>query len=265
MKKLILICLCLSVLPLSLLAAPESKLWPYWSTYDAHSSKQLNHEAWQRFLTKYIVVSGENNLIRYESVTAQDKQQLTEYIQLLESTNPHELNRNEQMAYWINLYNAVTVNLIIDNYPVESITKLGGVFAFGPWDKELITINKKKLTLNDVEHRILRPIWKDKRIHYAVNCASIGCPNLLDEAFDSKRLTTQLDKAAKQFINSKKGVTISKDGSVTFSKIYHWYAVDFGNYDTLIKHLDTYHVDNISSALKSQKPEYKYNWDLNTQ
>ncbi|MCV5656507.1 DUF547 domain-containing protein, partial [Escherichia coli] len=83
-----------------------------------------------------------------------------------------------------------------------SITKLGGLFSFGPWDQDVIIINGKSLTLNDIEHRILRPIWQDPRTHYAVNCASLGCPNLQTQAFTAENTQALLESAAKTFINS---------------------------------------------------------------
>lgn len=103
------------------------------------------------------------------------KQQLKRYIQQMASLDPRDYKKQEQFAYWVNLYNALTVQLVLDNYPTSSIKKLGkGFFSFGPWDDDIIRVAGKKLTLNDIEHRILRPIWRDKRIHYVVNCASLG-------------------------------------------------------------------------------------------
>lgn len=129
---------------------------------------------------------GENALFRYAEVTKEDKTLLNDYLDQLSKLDPREFNRQEQYAYWVNLYNALTVKLILDNYPVASITKLGGLFSFGPWDEKVFTVAGQTLTLNDIEHRILRPIWKDPRTHYAVNCASLGCPNLQSQAFTAQ-------------------------------------------------------------------------------
>ena len=99
-----------------------------------------------------------------------------------------DYNKKEQLAYWINLYNSLTIKVVLEHYPVKSIKeiKLSGIFKPGPWKKELVIIEGKKLSLDNIEHDILRPIWKDNRVHYAVNCASIGCPNLQNSAFTAK-------------------------------------------------------------------------------
>ena len=157
---------------LPLFAAPKADLLPYWQDQVATDQRDISHQQWQKLLDKYLVVQPQQTLFRYGAVTTEDKQQLSAYINQLSHLDPRKYNRNVQFAYWVNLYNALTVQLIIDHYPVTSITKLGGFFSFGPWDQPVVTINNKSLSLNDIEHRILRPIWRDPRIHYAVNCAS---------------------------------------------------------------------------------------------
>ena len=137
-----------------------------------------------RFLAQHLR-TGEDGIARigYGAVSDEDRKSLDAYIAALAGHpgSRRALNRAEQQAYWINLYNALTVQVILDHYPVESIRDIDispGLFADGPWGKKLVTIEGEAVSLDDIEHRILRPIWKDPRIHYAVNCASIGCPNL---------------------------------------------------------------------------------------
>lgn len=112
------------------------------------------------------------NRFRYKAVSDTDHQKLKDYLDYLSRLTPVEYPREIQKAYWINLYNALTVDLILQHYPVESITDIGSWYHFGPWDDEVVTASGQPLTLNDIEHRILRPLWEDNRIHYAVNCAS---------------------------------------------------------------------------------------------
>jgi hypothetical protein len=149
--------------------------------------------------------------------------------------------------------------LILDEYPVKSITKLGGLFSFGPWGDEVITITGQTLTLNDIEHRILRPIWNDPRTHYAVNCASLGCPNLQTQAFTADNTEALLESAANAFVNSSKGASISGN-TITLSSIYEWFEADFMQDDGALEHMAKYRPDLASF---DGKIKYDYDWDLN--
>ncbi len=151
--------LLLSLFSFNSFSAPKSELWSYWNVSNENSTQVIDHSAWQNILDHNLVTEGENHLFRYASISDKDKQTLNQYLQSLAKLDPRQLNRQEQFAYWVNLYNALTVKLIIDNYPIESITKLGGLFSFGPWNEKVRSINTVPLTLNDIEHRILRPIW----------------------------------------------------------------------------------------------------------
>lgn len=251
--------LSFSLLTFSALGAPKPDLWPYWQQSSPNNSQVISHQLWQQVITGNLMVNGSDTLFNYKHISAQDQQRLHRYIQQQLSLDPLSYNSNEQLAYWINLYNALTVNLVIDNYPVESITDIGGWFRFGPWDQEIAIINGKHLTLNDIEHRILRPIWKDARIHYAVNCASLGCPNLQSDVYTGAKVKAQLEGAAKAFIQSQKGVKLEGE-TLMLSSIYDWYREDFGSKQQLLKHLSRYRP-----ALKNFQGEidYQYNWDLN--
>ncbi|MBV1839987.1 DUF547 domain-containing protein [Photobacterium ganghwense] len=254
----LLIALALLLLSNGSMAAPKADLWPYWQASQPTSSTAIDHSRWQQLLDKYLVVSPQQTLFRYRQVNDTDRYELGHYLRDLAGQDPRRLNRNEQFAYWVNLYNAMTVKLILDNYPVSSITKLGGLFSFGPWDETLITIAGQKLTLNDIEHRILRPIWRDPRIHYVVNCASQGCPDLQPQAFTAANHDALLEQSAKRFINSRKGVAVEQD-KVRLSSIYDWYASDFGNLSQLQAHLNQYR----QQPVQLNHVRYDYNWALN--
>ena len=173
------------VLSQSALAAPAAILWDKWTTHDSASVQTVDHAAWDAFLVSN-VQRGANgiNRIAYASVSGADKAALADYIASLEAVAVSELNRAEQLAYWINMYNALTAKVVLDHYPVGSIREIKPwLLAWGPWGMKLVRVDGEQLTLNDIEHRILRPIWRDARIHYAVNCASLGCPNLQARAF----------------------------------------------------------------------------------
>ncbi len=257
MKKLVILSLSLFALPLY--AAPEAKLWNYWQQSNENNNTEISHQAWQEILTHYVSNQGDNNLFAYQAVTTQDSDKLDGYLTKMASIDPRQYSKDEQYAYWVNLYNALTVDLILEEYPVSSITKLGSLFSFGPWDEEVITINGKHITLNDIEHRILRPIWQDPRTHYAVNCASLGCPNLQQQAFTAKNTEQLLEKAAIGFINSNKGAQI-KGNTLVVSSIYDWFGEDFAVDGGVRAHLDKYRPQLKSAP---SKVDYEYDWSLN--
>lgn len=158
------------------------------------------------------------------------------------------------MAYWINAYNAFTIKLIVENYPVSSITKLHNG---NPWDVKWIKLSDKSYTLNNIENDILRPQFKDPRIHFALNCAAQSCPPLFNHAWTADNLNQTLDQRAKAFVNNPAYNKISKD-AVQISKIFEWYAADFGN---IINFLNQYSKTSISPNASIKYMEY--NWDLN--
>ncbi|WP_154180408.1 DUF547 domain-containing protein [Vibrio furnissii] len=253
------IAILLSTLSTTSWAAPNAELWPFWNRSATTQSLTVSHQAWQQLLDRYLMMQGENTLFDYAAVTHADQQSLSRYIQGLSTLDPRQLTKSQQYAYWVNLYNALTVQLILENYPISSIKKLGGWLSFGPWDQELLTIQGQNISLNDIEHRILRPIWRDPRTHYAVNCASLGCPNLQTEAFTAHNSEHLLERAAHTFINSNKGAQQREDQWV-ISSIYDWFSDDFGSKRALIQHLATYRPE-----LKDYQGElrYEYNWQLN--
>jgi hypothetical protein len=251
------------------IAAPKAELWPRWQTHDENSRQTIDHGVWGGLLKRYITPGPNDvNLFRYGAVTNADKQKLNGYIDHLEKIPVSQLNRREQQAYWVNLYNALTVKVVLDHYPVKSIRDIDispGFFADGPWGKKLITIENEKISLHDIEHRILRPIWRDARIHYAVNCASIGCPNLQDKAFTAENIESLLDLGARQFINSSRGVAI-KGNEITISKIYDWFQSDFGDSEKkVIRHLMKFAKPGLKKQLQSINAidGFAYDWSLN--
>ncbi len=251
-------------------AAPKAKLWPRWEAHVSSSTVQVNHTVWHNFLQKYLKTGHPSgvNKFPYKDVTATDTKKLHNYLQSLAETKVSLLNRNEQKAYWINFYNALTIKVILDHYPVQSIKDIDispGFFSAGPWDKKLVTVEGVAITLNDIEHRILRPIWKDNRIHYAVNCASIGCPNLQPEAFTAENTELLLEKGAREYINHQRGANF-QNNRLILSSIYRWFQEDFGNSEQgVLKHLTKYANEKLAKQIKTFKGKikYYYDWSLN--
>jgi hypothetical protein len=250
-------------------AAPDADLWPKWQQHDPQSELRVDHSPWDRFLQEYLVAAKNGiNRVRYGQVSDPDRKVLETYIHTLEQTPVSRLNRDRQKAYWINFYNALTLKVILEHYPVDSITDIDispGLFSNGPWKKKLVTVEGEAVSLDDMEHRILRPIWKDPRIHYGVNCASMGCPNLQSEAFTAENLDDLLDKGAREYVNHPRGARVV-NGKLIVSSIYVWFQEDFGGTDAgVIEHLKKYARPELHRRLNKvdRISDDEYDWALN--
>lgn len=250
-------------------AAPEAELWPRWQAHVAGAAAAIDHGGWDRFLSRY-AHRGADGIVRvaYGEVAATDRRMLDSYIDGLAATPIDRFDRPEQEAFWINLYNALTMRIVLDHYPVRSIRDIDispGLFQDGPWGKKLVVVEGEALSLDDIEHRILRPIWHDPRLHYALNCAALGCPDLQPKAFTADTMEAQLDAAARDYVNHRRGAHID-DGELVVSSVYVWYADDFGGTDAaIIAHLRRYAVAPLRRALEGRKriDGDDYDWALN--
>nr|WP_306671012.1 DUF547 domain-containing protein [Endozoicomonas sp. SESOKO1] len=246
------------------MAAPASQYWAFWDKNNPDSSEVIHHHLWQEILDSYLVLRPDGNRFRYQSVNQEDRDKLNKYIMDMSSLDPRTYSEAEQKAYWINLYNALTVDLVLEHYPVKSITKIGPWYRFGPWDMEITRVAGQELTLNDIEHRILRPLWDDSRIHYAVNCASLGCPDLSATVFTAANTEQMLDELARRFIRQEKGMSWV-DGRLTLSRIYEWYEQDFVDQEGVVLHLRQFASRKDARRLKKYTGtiQYQYDWGLN--
>lgn len=249
-------------------SSSEPELWDIWQDNNPDNKQAIDHSAWDGLLKKHITQDEDGlNLFAYSKMSEKDNKTLNDYIKKLSLIEISDRARPVQFAYWLNMYNALTIKVIMDNYPVKSIRDIdtSGIFANGPWGSELVTVEEEVLTLDDIEHAILRPIWKDPRIHYGVNCASIGCPNLSKDAFTAANTEALLEEGAKTYINSPRGFYID-DGELIVSSIYKWFAYDFGNSEKgVIDHLIKYASPENAEKLKSFKKisDTDYDWSLN--
>ena len=229
-----------------------------------------DHQLFTDILQNYVV----NGLVDYKNLKNDNR--LDKYLSQLSNTDPSKLNRKEKLAFWINAYNAFTLQIVTANYPIESITDLntgGKIIAYllgdTVWDKEFITINNKKYSLNDIEHKILRKM-NEPRIHFAIVCASISCPELLNEAFESKTLENQLESQTRKFLNDKTRNDFDlKKRQAYISEIFNWFDDDFGDSDeNVLMFISKYVPENTSLDIKSNVTEWNtsyndYNWNLN--
>ncbi len=238
-----------------------------WSQTDSDSRQVIDHQEWDQFLKTYVRLGDDGiSRVAYGNVSEDDRRALTAYIEMLEEVNVPAFNRAEQFAFWANLYNAVTVNVILEHYPVKSIKDIKPtLFSFGPWKKERVTVMGQALSLDDIEHAILRKAWQDPRVHYALNCASLGCPNLRQDAFQGDRLDDQLDDAARLFVNHPRGAALT-NGALQVASIYKWFQEDFGGTDQgVIAHLKIYAAPDFASQLNNVTTidSDSYDWSLN--
>jgi len=239
-----------------------------WKKHDASSAIVVDHSGWNAFLSKYVARDGRGvNRVAYRSVGGADKKALKSYLASLQATDVTKLNRNEQYAFWLNLYNASIVNVALDNLPIDSILKVksSALDLKGPFNDVVAKVNGKRLTPDQIESGIVRPIWKDPRLHYAFNCAAISCPNLGRSAYTGSAINAQLDAAAVSYVNDPRGIRVN-GGKVTASKIYFWYNGDFGGSEkAVIKHISRYAKPGLKAALKgvSSIDAYEYDWALN--
>ena len=177
-------------------------------------------------------------------------------------------NRNEQKAFWINVYNALTIDVVLSRFPVVSIRTINispELLSQGPWGAKLFIVEGEKLSLDDIEHRILRPIWKDNRVHYAVNAAALGSPNLQPLAFTGENTEALLEKGAREFINHPRGVDIQKN-RLQVSSIYVWFQEDFGrDAEDLMEHWQQYANPKLTDALEKYNGglTHDFDWRLN--
>lgn len=248
-------------------ARPPEDGFDHWRRTAPDAITSVDHTPWDALLSRYISVDEDGvNLFRYGSVGAEDRARLNAYIAMLEKVAVTDLADVEQLAYWINLYNAVTVRVILDHYPVDSIIDIRFEwYDRGPWKQKLATVEGMELSLDDIEHEIVRPIFGDNRIHYALNCASIGCPNLQPHAYTRDNLEQLLETAAREYINHPRGVRLKGDELVV-SSLYEWYEEDFGqNRRQVIEHFKQYAQPPLRQRLGrvDEIDDFFYDWSLN--
>ena len=224
-------------------------------------SGQVSHKQWDQLVKKHVSEIGNVN---YKGII-QDKEHLTSYITLL-SNNPPKSSwtKDETLAYWINAYNAFTVQLIIKHYPVESIKDLGGsIYKVNTsWDIKFIKIGYEELDLNNIEHQKIRGQFKEPRIHFAVNCASVSCPRLRFEAYTAEKLDAQLTDQTKYFLSFKIKNDLSDPSQPKLSKLFSWYSGDFKlEGQTVIDFINKY--ASVKIPENANVDYLDYNWNLN--
>ncbi len=234
----------------------------------------IDHSLWTMLLQEHVTKDG---AVNYKGFI-EDKDAFETYLKLLSNNPPNKKtwSEDEQLAFWINAYNAYTVKLILDHYPVKRIKdiKNGIPFVNSVWDIDFFSIGDKKMSLNNIEHGIIRAEFKEPRIHFAVVCAAYSCPRLRNEAYTPERLDEQLDEQTKVFIADTRKNDVSDPNTIVISNIFKWYSTDFTNAGwwsrlfggknrtaNLVKYIAPYTDTPITK--KTKVKFMKYNWALN--
>jgi hypothetical protein len=233
---------------------------------------QENHQLFTEILQQYV----HDGRVDYKNL--KEDKRLDDYIKKLSIANPDTIeNKNDRFAFWINAYNAYTLKVVCDNYPVKSIkdlstgtSVLANLLNTTVWDRELVIINHQKMTLNHVEHDIIRPIFNDPRAHFALVCAAISCPPLRSVAYEGFKLDNQLSDQGRVFFNyPDQNYFLLDKKEAHLSKIMDWYSKDFGKTDEdVLLYLTKFLPDKIANAIRSNPGDWKieyneYDWSLN--
>lgn len=224
---------------------------------------QPSHDNFDILLEKHVSPQGGVNYKAFKS----DEQKLNTYLDVMKQNSPaNSWNDNEKLTYWINVYNALTIQLILKYYPVKSIKDIGSSiqipYVNTPWDIKCFEIDGEELSLNNIEHGIIRKDFEEPRIHFALVCAAVSCPKLLNEAYEANRLDVQLTAQTKSFLANTSKNKISTD-RLELSKIFNWYGGDFRKNGTLVDFLNQYTTVEIDKKAKTSFMDY--DWALNEQ
>ena len=224
------------------------------------ASFRVDNSVYAALLNKYV----KEGVVDYQGFKNEENR-LDQYLKVLEKTDSNKLSRNGQFAFYINAYNAWTIKLILSGYPgVKSIKELGSIFK-SPWKKKLARIDGETVTLDHIEHGILRPMFKDPRVHFAINCASKGCPPLRSEPYRGDVLDQQLDEMTRAFINDPRRYRL--EGKTLYvSRIFKWFKEDFAN--DVVGFFQEYAQGALKQELDSSREEIEvkylsYDWSLN--
>ncbi len=252
-------------------AAPKAaKLIKFWDDREPSSAIQVNHDSWQNILNLYVDDQHASGINRfdYEAVTAGDALKIKSYLDYLQKMEPRQLNSLEAQAFWINLYNALMVDKIVDAYQSGSSRAVNRLLRGGlrstRWNRNVAEVVFQELSLDDIVHGILRPIWKDPRINFVLATGALSGANMLKTAFDGDNNEVLLEQAKNDFFAHPKAVRV-EDGRIVLNSIFDWYAEDFApNKSALLQYIQ----ENVpeptrQSMLTVSRTGFDYTWDLN--
>lgn len=233
-------------------------------SFSVFSQTGVSHNGFDQLLQTYVDGQG---MVNYKGLL-EDRSKLKSYLSVLENNAPQKSwTRDQKLAYWINAYNAYTLDLILEHYPVKSIKEIGSSikipFVSTAWDVKFINIGGKEYDLNNIEHGIIRKEFDEPRIHFALVCAAVSCPKLQNRAYLPEKLDEQLTKAAKEFLANPAKNSFKSEKKATLSKLFNWYGGDFKKDGSLIDYINKYSPTRLDKNAKIDWMDY--NWKLNEQ
>lgn len=238
----------------------------------SQSFAESKHQLFTDVLNAHVT----GGVVDYQSLCKDAR--FSRYMDQLVNINPDALgSEKEKFAFWINAYNAWTLKIICDNYPLQSITQLhsGGaalavVLKTTVWDKNLVTVNGKKTSLSFIEHKILRPVFRDPRIHFALVCAAQGCPPLRSEAYEADRINAQLDEQGRAFLSQEGKNKFDRENKIAYiSPVFGWFKADFGaRKEAVLRYISKFAPPDVKDILQANPEQWKirytsYDWSLN--
>lgn len=255
----------------SVRAAPKADLIEFWDDSEPTSTMQVNHDAWQEILSAYVDDEHQSGINRfdYSAVTLGDARKLKTYLAYLQQLDPRQLNSEEAKAFWINMFNAIQVERIVETYQNGSkraINRLldGRLRSGSRWSRDAVEVAMQVLSLNDIEHGILRPIWNDSRMHFAMISCSLGGANIQKTAFNGENIEALMEKAKIEFLQHPRAIRI-QGSKLILNTVFDWYAADFGSNRQAVL---TYLRNNVDAKTREamqglSRVSYEYSWDLN--
>ncbi len=244
------------------LAAPKAKQIDFWNDSEEESGLKIDYSAWDSLLKKFVITDHPSRLNRfdYESVSEGDKLALDGFVDYIQKMDPRQLTKQRQKAYWLNLFNAGLIQQVLKSEPEDSIKDISGNL----WKRKRFYIAMQKMSLDDVEHGVLRPIFKDPRIHFSLVAGTVGSANILPVAFTGDNVEQLIEENTKEFLSHSRGVR-NDNGKLVLSRIFNWYQADFGgNFEGVKSFIKPYAPQSLAPILiDARKAKYQYDWSLN--
>ena len=243
-------------------SAPRSKLIEFWDDREESSSLKMDYSVWNELLANHVVLaeSPDINRFDYGAITDVDRARLASFISYMESMEPRQMNSLEQKAYWLNLFNACLIKYLIEAEPKRSVRELGGRL----WRRDMAYISMQDVSLDNIEHGILRPIFNDPRVHFSLVAGTIGSGELSPIAFTADNVEQLLEENTHKFINHPRGVKI-EGNKIIVSQIFRWYRADFGGNTQGVREFILRYLDEEKKAAfeNIKSLDYEYSWRLN--
>lgn len=243
--------------------SPRAKAIEFWDDHTPSSGLKPIHQSWQEILDVYLIddhPSGVNRF-NYDQVSELDQQKLIDYLAYLQNQDPRQLTKQRQKAYWINLYNATLVTFIVTTKPKDSIRRLNRTDF---WDVDRFTVAQQRLSFNDIEHGILRPLFQDERVHFALFRGSVGSANLAKKTYLGDTIDEDLEGATKAFVTHPRAVSFNNK-ELRLSRIFKWKEDDFGSNTEGVKVFIKQYLDPEAAQKvdQSTRVRYQFDWMLN--